>query len=132
MLDEAELIRLAADMPLLSSGLRERVLGAAFEAQRRRAQGRRMLWGATLMIAGLGLAAWNRSLWGLGEFVAGIGVSSATAAEPYATEGPPLLPVSQRYGRGERLLSAGGDDWQMVEAEMHSRDEGSRRIGVSF
>ena len=62
---------------------------------------------------------------------AGFGiVSEAAAAETHAPE-TPLLNVSQRYGRGELLVAAAGDDWQLVEAELESRQEGYRRIRTS-
>src|SRR5947209_2445719 len=57
-----EILRYAAPMPVLSSGLRSRVLTAATEARERRSQGRRVLSSALVLFGLLGWAAWSRPL----------------------------------------------------------------------
>lgn len=127
---EIELLKEAAEMPVLSAGFRERVLALSREQRRRRTSGRRMLWAAGLLIASLAIATWHSPLLFVGSQLAGLG-NSAAAGES-ARQPAQTLNVSRRYGRGELLISAGGDDWRLVEAEMQSRQEGSRHIQLSF
>lgn len=124
-----EQILLVAEMPVFSSGLRARVLTAAVETRRRRTYARRTLRAAGLVAACLGAAAWHRPLALVHETFAG--AVALTSEDSYATRAP-LLNVSRRYGRGELLLAAAGDEWRMVEAEMQSRREGSRHIRAAF
>ncbi|HTI51038.1 MAG TPA: hypothetical protein VL475_08805 [Planctomycetaceae bacterium] len=146
MSPEERLLLSVADAPELSAGLRARVLTASVESQRRRSYGRRAVWAAGLFILCAGLTAWRAPLQGLGREVAGQNglVRRSTIAGPEVAAIPPeasgssydpsapLLNVSARYGRGELLLSAAGDDWRLVEAEMHSRREGVRHLRLSF
>jgi hypothetical protein len=142
--------------PELSAGLRARVLTAAVESRRRRSYGRRALCAAGLVVLCAGLTAWRAPLTTFGRDLAGRNPAARdgetagrqVAALPAAAAGPssepsaydssaynasaPLLNVSARYGRGELLLSAAGDDWRLVEAELHSRREGVRHLRLSF
>lgn len=124
---EEELRLAASDVPTLSSGFRARVLATAQQSRERRDRHRRTLWAAGLFVAGMGFSAWYGPLATAGFSIA----SSASASDSYDSQAP-LLNVSQRYGRGELLASAAGDDWQLVEAELKSRNEGFRRIRMSF
>lgn len=124
---EEELLRAGSEVPTLSSGFRSRVLATAQQSRQRRDRCRRALWAAGLLFAGMGITAWHGPL-----ATAGFGITSpALASEAYENTAP-LINVSQRYGRGERLVAAAGDDWQLVEAEIESRHEGSRQIRTSF
>lgn len=58
MFREAEFLKAIAPLPVLSSGLRSRVLAAALEAQDRRSQGRRVLASALGLFAMLVGVAW--------------------------------------------------------------------------
>ncbi len=58
MFRESELLKESAPLPVLSPGLRSRVLAAALEAQDRRAQGRRVLASALGLFAMLAGIAW--------------------------------------------------------------------------
>ena len=124
-----EQLLLAAEMPVLSGGLRARVLTAAVETRRRRTYGRSTLRATGLLMACLGAMAWHRPLALVHETFAD--AVALTSEDAYAVPAP-LLNVSRRYGRGELLLAAAGDEWRMVEAEMQSRREGSRHIRASF
>lgn len=129
---EEQMVLMAAEMPVLSAGLRERVLRAAVTVDRRRAHGRRALLVAGALVACLGLVAWQPPLSAVSHEWIGLGASQAVADESAYDESIPLLPVPGRYGRGELLISAGGDDWRLVEAEEESRQEGYRRLLTSF
>jgi hypothetical protein len=135
-----------AQTPELSAGLRARVLSAAIESQRRRSYGRRAVWAAGLVVVCAALTAWQAPLGSTGGQIAerkesadqGEMAGQRIVAMPDAASmpsddlSPPLLNVSARYGRGELLLSAAGDDWRLVEAELHSRREGIRHLRLSF
>ncbi|MSR57209.1 MAG: hypothetical protein EXS05_06015 [Planctomycetaceae bacterium] len=129
---EEELLLAAAEMPVLSAGLRNRVLHAAVTTERRRSYGRRALSIAGVLFACLGLTAWQGPLILVGQELVGLGGSNAAPADESYDATRPLINVSGRYGRGELLLSAAGDDWRMVEAEAQSRHEGYRRLVMSF
>lgn len=127
LLPEEEWLMAGSDLPTLSAGFRSRVLSTARQSRWRRDRCRRALWAAGLLFAGMGLTAWHGPL-----ASAGFGFVSEAAANDYNADAAPLLNVSTRYGRGELLVSAGSDDWRLVEAELESRQEGSRRIRMSF
>jgi hypothetical protein len=129
LLPEERLVLDAAELPTLSAGLKVRVLSAAHEAQQRRAYSRQIVWAAGFLVAALGVTAWHGPLVVLGGELGGFAATSDASSGPVAF---PLIKVSQRYGDGELLLSAAGDDWQLVEAEMHSRRESVRHIRMSF
>src|SRR5262245_24312972 len=61
MSGEEDLVRSAAPLPLpvLSAGLRTRVLAAAGEARARRTQGRRVLAGSAVLFLLLGWISWT-------------------------------------------------------------------------
>ena len=118
----------AADLPALSPGLRARVLSAAIESQARQAYGRRALWAAGLLFAVLGLIAWRSPVATVHEEVAHQALPMAPLVPVVEDRQPPCPAVSGRYGKGELLASAGGNDWGLVEAEMESRREGLRHV----
>lgn len=129
LLPEEELLLAAADMPVLSPGFRTRVLDAAIETQYRQSYARRALWAAGLLIAVLGLMAWRGPLSNVHDEVADAGASAKGVIR--GLEGQPRVRcpgLSQRYGKGELLLSASGDDWRLVEAEEQSRRVSLRHV----
>lgn len=156
MSPEERFVLSIARTPELSAEFRDRVLAAAVESRRRRSYGRRALCAAGLVVLCAGLAAWrapqvtfgtelagpNRSARPgemSGEQLAAVSASASVPSNDPAAYGSsaygssaPLLNVSARYGRGELLLSAAGDDWRLVEAELHSRREGVRHLRLSF
>lgn len=128
---EESLVREAAEMPLLSAGFRSRALGAAIEARRQRSFGRRTACVGGLLVVVLGLAAWRVPLAIVGGDL--LEFSTTAAADARTEPVGPGLDVSLRYGRGrgQLLMFVEGDDWKMVDAEVLSRQEGSRRIGAA-
>src|SRR5262245_32141075 len=85
---EVALLRSAVETPLLSSGLRSRVLSAAAHTRRRRARARRVLWGAALAVGCLALSAWCDPLWLVSSGLSNWGAASAVAADA-ARQPPP-------------------------------------------
>ena len=128
MYREEELLQAAAPLPVLSSGLRSRVLAAAGEARARRAQGRRVLAGAAVVFALMGWLAWT------GPFLPSASQLAGTELAPsdrsLLEEGPscPAPVASSSCSRRERFIAAMEDDWRMVEAEFQSREDFTRRI----
>lgn len=126
-----EILRMTAPLPVLSSGLRSRVLEAAGEACDRRKRGRRAIASALLAFGLVGSFTWFRpSFKGRARSVA------CDSARPNdgrdepsgSAEGGPTS--SGGYSRSELLMSAMGDDWKMVEAEFRSREEFTRRFQI--
>jgi hypothetical protein len=147
LLPEERLLLDAAEMPVLSPGLRARVLNAAVETECRQAFGRRALWAAGVLFAAMGLMAWRGPLTSVRDDFARAAVPEDRASVVFRPETPrPETPqpaiivqapdqsrvrsagLSRRYGTGEQLMSAAGDDWRLVEAELQSRRESFRQI----
>ncbi len=128
MFREEELVLAAAALPVLSSGLRSRVLAAAAEARARRSQGRRVLAGAGAAFVLTGWLAWT------GPFLPTAGqLARADSAGPDrlsdgsdASSDAPAPPSA--WSRRERFIAAMADDWRMVEAEFESREDFTRRF----
>lgn len=129
LLPEEELLLAAADAPVLSPGFRSRALAEAVEARARRSFGRRLLQVCAALLLLTGLAAWRIPLLAAGSDL--LQPSTVAADESAYPSDRPALNVSRRYGRGELLLSTGGNDWQLVEAEMISRREGLRCLTLA-
>jgi hypothetical protein len=125
LLPEERLLAAASESPVLSAGFRSRALAAALEARRRRSFARRAVgvWG--MLVVGLGLSTWRGPLTLLGDDLRELSTVAAAGEASYESAAPALT-VSRRYGRGEFLLSAGSDDWKLVEAELMSRQVGLR------
>ncbi len=121
----------AAEMPVLSPGFRTRVLNAAIESQCRQSYGRRALWAAGVLVAALGLVAWHGPFSTTRDDMVNAGRSATRVIDVLEEPRTECPGFSQRYGTGELLLSAAGDDWRLVEAEIQSRREGSRRIRMN-
>jgi hypothetical protein len=125
---EEELLQAAAPLPVLSSGLRSRVLAAAGEARARRTQGRRVLAGAAVVFSLLAWLAWT------GPFLPS--ASQLAGTESAASDGAlledgcsrPATAAVSSCSRRERFIAAMDDDWRMVEAEFQSREDFTRRI----
>jgi hypothetical protein len=127
MSGEEDLVRSAAPLPVLSAGLRTRVLTAAGEARARRTQGRRVLAGSAVLFLLLGWIAWTGPLLPSASQLAG----NETAGDENSAGGLAVAeaPVaSAPYSRREMFIAAMGDDWRMVEAEFKSREEFTRRV----
>lgn len=131
LLPEEELLLASAELPDLSAGFRTRTLNAAIEAQSRLAYGRRAIWAAGLLFAVLGLLAWRGPLSVVRDEVADAGASANHVIRVLEDPRERCTNVSKRYGTGEQLLSAAGDEWRLVEAEEQSRREGARRIRMN-
>ncbi|MGE5191599.1 MAG: hypothetical protein ACM3U2_03800 [Deltaproteobacteria bacterium] len=128
MFREEELLRTAAPLPVLSSGLRPRVLAAAAEARARRSHGRRVLAGAAVVFMLLGWLAWSGPFLPPASQLAGM---NSTPRDGFALGGETSAAAptaSSPYGRRERFIAAMADDWRMVEAEFQSREEFTRRV----
>jgi hypothetical protein len=97
---DAELLKAGDSLPVLSPGLRSRVLAAALEAHDRRAQGRRVLASAFGLFAMLAGVAWLSPL-SSGPFTN----TSFMASDASTVAGPsPYLPESRLDGQiGEQL-----------------------------
>ncbi|MGQ0635714.1 MAG: hypothetical protein ACT4QC_13950 [Planctomycetaceae bacterium] len=130
LLPEERLLAAAALSPVLSPGFRSRALAAAIEARRRRSFARRTIWVWGMLIVGLSLSTWRGPLALVGEDLRGLSAAVDAAEMSYGSVAP-ALNVSRRYGRGEFLLSAGSDDWKLVEAELVSRQVGLRCLSTS-
>ncbi len=126
-----EILLMTAPLPVLSSGLRSRVLEAAGEACDRRKRGRRAIASALLAFGLVGSFTWFRpSSKGQARSVA------CDSAQPHdgrqepssAAEGAPASAGGS--SRNDLLMSAMGDDWKVVEAEFRSREEFTRRFQV--
>lgn len=147
---DAEFLNADAPLPVLSPGLRSRVLAAALEAQDRRAQGRRVLASAVGLFAMLAGVAWLgpfstesspvRAFSGASFFsrdvqtlsVLSPGFDGQVVGGKMADDGP--IPDKKSAGagassalsafsRGQGLMSVMGDDWRSVEDELQSRQE---------
>jgi len=120
---EEELLTNVAPLPVLSATLRSSVLAAAGAARARRVRARRVLASGLVMFSVLGLFAWSDRL----PFVA----DSLAATEPGLLDATSVNSstafASVAYCRRDMLISAMGDDWRMVEAELKSREEFTRR-----
>lgn len=125
---ELDLLRGAAEVPVLSSGFRTRVLNAAIETQARQSYGRRALWAAGLLFASLGLMAWHGPLSMVRDDVADAGESARRVMDVLEKPRARCAGVSKRYGEGEALQLAAGDDWRLAEAEIQSRREVLRHV----
>jgi hypothetical protein len=133
LLAEEQLVLAAAELPTPSAELRTRVLTAAFARRERRVLAGHVATAGGLLIAFLGLTAWLGPRTVARDDPVETGddaLETRLAAQP---DEPilPLLDVSLRHGRGESLFSAEGDDWRLIEAELESRREGFRQIGIS-
>jgi len=127
---EAEFLKVVAPLPVLSNGLRSRVLAAALEARERRSQGRRVISSALSVFALLGWIAWKGPFSGSRTALAATSNLNpdGTAAEDADGSGSGSGAASSTYCRREMLNSAMGDDWRMVEAELQSREDFTRRV----
>jgi hypothetical protein len=124
MFREEELVLAAAPFPVLSGGLRSRVLSSAAEARARRSQGRRVLAGSVVVFALMGWLAWTGPvLPSVGQLAGG----GEPPAEDLVFQGEPAGGTSS-VSRRERFIAAMDDDWRMVEAEFEAREEFSRRV----
>jgi|SRR5579872_2096482 len=126
-----ELLKRTAPTPELSPGLRTRVLAVAAEASERRTQARRVASSALALLALLGYGAWctpkiafdSRAALAA-RAVQNSGAEAMAGAPATAAPAATLSPLC----RAQMLLSAMGDDWRLVEAELRLREKFSRRM----
>jgi len=123
---EAEFLKVVAPLPVLSNGLRSRVLAAALEARERRSQGRRVISSALSVFALLVWIAWKGPFSGARTALAATSPLNPDGTAAEDADGTPA--ASSTYCRSEMLTSAMGDDWRMVEAELQSREDFTRRV----
>jgi len=148
ILSSEELLGDANWLPTLPPSVRARVLAAALEARERRRQGRRMLASIGVLFLVAGGAAWIGPLSRLArndmartsagpavplfeayETAVVVAPEEAASIDPAAdASAPEGRSGRSSYSRRERLMSAMGDDWRMVEAEFESREEFNRRV----
>ena len=127
LLPEEKLLVTAAELPVLSDGLRSRVLAATCEARTRRSQGRKLLWAAGILFLGLGLLSWYRPprvSECAGPALADEQIYSVDPSSPAAASvdsAPAVLRKIYEPRRAEWLMLATGDDWQLIEAELQRR-----------
>ena len=127
MSHKEEVLLRTAPLPVLSSGLRSRVLQAAGEACDRRSRGRRALASALVAFGLVGSFTWFRpASKGRGEAVACDEKRPSSPQEPGSSADP--APTGSPLSRRELVMAAMGDDWKMVEAEFRSREEFTRRV----
>jgi hypothetical protein len=132
MIREEELLTSVAPLPVLSGGLRVRVLAAAGAARARRTRARRALAGASVVFGILGWISWTDSLPFAPGNLAAIEprtVAGSSAARVTAAKEPPAVVP---YCRRDMLIAAMSDDWRMVEAEFKSREEFTRRVQMQM
>ncbi len=144
MFREEDLARLA-ELPTLSPELRVRMLAAVTEARQRRSQGRRVLASLLVLSAAMVWGAWTGPLSIMSNpsamtSVAPVSLRGTTAQDSSGSAFSIVHGVSivhgaftdssstTTYSRSDRLVSAMGDDWLMVDAELKSREEFTRRV----
>src|SRR5579872_755235 len=124
-----EVLLMTAPLPVLSSGLRGRVLQAADEACDRRSRGRRALGSALVAFGLVGWFTWFRpNSKGQGETTASSADLPPVPVEEGSGTGEPA--PSGTRSRRDLIMAAMGDDWKMIEAEFRSREEFTRRVQV--
>lgn len=109
MLSEEEILQKVAPLPVLSSGLRSRVLAAALEAQESRRHSRRLIAGSLSLFALLSWVSWR------GPILRGGAASFAAAGDG---EPSPRAATDSALGLVKSLM---GDDFSTVEVQLRSR-----------
>ena len=128
---EERLIRSAVSLPVLSDGLRTRMLAAALEAHRRRSQARQIVCSGVVLVAVLGWTAWSGSLSTFGLQMATSDVAGRTDAVDGGDDLESAFDAPHVSGAA-MLVSTAGDDWRLVEAQLQTREEFTRRIQMAF
>jgi hypothetical protein len=150
MYRDAEFLNSDEPLPVLSPGLRSRVLAAALEAQDRRSQGRRVLASALGLFVMLVGAAWlgpistdsspptafsDASFFSRdvqtsavlspefdGQLV-GEKIVDGKGTDKKSAGAAAASSALSAFSRGQGLMSVMGDDWRSVEDELQSRQE---------
>lgn len=123
---EDELVESAVETPLLSEGLRSRVLKAALESRSRRRYGRRVVVTVAMLFLAVAIVVWCPAISSVGTMVGGASLFADDQAQAQVQN------CSMRYGSGRLLAQGEEDDWQLVEAETRSREIGSLTLRTAF
>jgi len=119
MLSEEDILKKVAPLPVLSSGLRSRVLAAAIEAQESKRHSRRVIAGSLSLFALLSWISWR------GPISRGAGSALAVAAE--RDSAPPSRKSAPLSAFGA-IKAAMDDDFSAVEVQLRSRRDYFPRI----
>jgi hypothetical protein len=119
MLSEEQILKNVAPLPVLSSGLRSRVLAAALEAQENRRHSRRLIFGSLSLFALLSWISWRGPI----SRDAGSAVAAANDQDV-----PPSSPNSSAAWAFGLMTGAIGDDFAAVEVQLRSRQDYFPRI----
>lgn len=121
MFREEELLSRVAPLPVLSTGLRSRVLAAAGEARARRSRARQFLVRSLVLLGILGPLAWHT------PYAPTTQQGAMNGSMPGDAQDAGAPADSSPYCRSEMCIAAMGDEWKMVEAEFRAREEFVRR-----
>jgi hypothetical protein len=119
MLSEEDILRKVAPLPVLSSGLRSRVLAAAIEAQETKRQSRRVIAGSLSLFALLSWISWR------GPISRSEGSALAAATERDGTASSEKSSPRSAFGL---IKAAMEDDFSAVEVQLRSRQDYFPRV----
>ncbi|HEY3968889.1 MAG TPA: hypothetical protein VGM05_30350 [Planctomycetaceae bacterium] len=119
MLSEEDILKRVAPLPVLSSGLRSRILAAAIEAQDTKRHSRRVIAGSLSLFALLSWISWR------GPISRGGGPTIAAATEG---DGVSSLPGSSPHSALGLMKAAIEDDFSAVEVQLRSRQDYFPRV----
>jgi hypothetical protein len=119
MLSEEDILKKVAPLPVLSSGLRSRVLAAALEAQENRRHSRRVIAGSLSLFALLSWISWR------GPISGQRGTALASAAELDDASSSQASSAASSLGL---IKAAMDDDFSAVEVQLRSRQDYFPRV----
>ncbi|MBI3862962.1 MAG: hypothetical protein HY290_13810 [Planctomycetia bacterium] len=111
-----EILKQVAPLPVLSTGLRSRVLAAAVEAQESRRHGRRVIAGSLSLFALLSWVSWRGPISRGGAALAAAAARDGAASADSAADA--------ELG----LFKTTGDDFSAVEVQLRSRQDYFPRV----
>jgi hypothetical protein len=119
MYSEEEILEKIAPLPVLSSGLRSRVLAAAIEAQENRRHSRRVIAGSLSLFALLSWISWRGPISRPG----GSAVAAATERDGASSSQNSILGSSLGL-----IKAAVDDDFSAIEVQLRSRQDYFPRV----
>lgn len=119
MLSEEDILKKVAPLPVLSSGLRSRVLAAAIEAQETKRHSRRVIAGSLSLFALLAWISWR------GPISRSAGSALAAATE---RDGTASAEKSATHSALGLIKAAMEDDFSAVEVQLRSRQDYFPRV----
>ena len=119
MLSEEDILKRVAPLPVLSSGLRSRVLAATIEAQESRRHSRRVIAGSLSLFALLSWISWRGPISRPG------GSALAAATERDDTSSPQNSSAVSPLGLIKATME---DDFSAVEVQLRSRQDYFPRV----